>query len=79
MQGQNKPGVTRSGTKVYSCAWKLTADLYDVPVGTTFVCANKELISLGSTLAHFNRKQDNLRFVLAPPNQQVSETARGKK
>ena len=71
MHGQNSNSAKRQGTKVYSCPWKLTADLYEVPAGTTFVCGNSGLISLGNLLARFNRPNDNLRFVIAPPNERV--------
>lgn len=74
MQGQNPNGVKPkgSGQKIYSCPWKLTADLYEVPAGTTFVCGNTGLISLGNLLARFNRPNDKLRFVIAPPNERVA-------
>lgn len=82
MQAHHKGGVNRptsgKGSRVYVCFFKLTADVYKVPAGTTFVCANQGLISLGRMLARFNRKQDDLKFVLAPPDQQVQPTQRGR-
>jgi len=74
MQGQNSNSAKRpgQGQRIYSCPWKLTADLYEVPAGTKFVCGNSGLISLGKILARFNRPNDNLSFVLAPPNERVA-------
>ena len=74
MQGQHSTSVKRqgSGSKVYACPWKLAADLYAVPAGTTFVCGNTGLISLGKILARFNRPNDQLKFVLAPPDERVA-------